>query len=441
MDSLPTANNRLIEILLIFLVALTVNFVLVLYTAKPIVTVLILIPCGILGLSLLRRPSYLVWMLIPLLWIHHSSITMLLGVSLSSALLWLEYVMRTERKLIKLGETPFLILIMLTSFIFSLILNGSITNRDIIGQWIWDFGIILLYVLVTKVTHNEATIRNFVKYLLLVISIPALSVVFEGITHPGIRATGFVDVLPTGAAYNLCAFVPLALGAIRGTNLGRKSAMIAAIVFAAVYYTGSRGPFAAIVIASIPFLIEYRFSLAIGGIAFIGIVGKIGGGLASRLDEFSGGNILIETSTIMRFLMWSVAFNIISNNPMIGIGLGKFEKIAFQQMPLTDLVLGQPHNALLNKMVQIGIPLTIILFSTITYIMYRNFRIFKQINNESSEDKSLFLGLLLAPIPMIICMMTDSILNGYAQPFIFWVLLALQTSWGQIMKNKYLGTN
>lgn len=411
---------------------MTIALVVGLIQSDPLFAALLALLCALLALPLLERSTTLLWLCLPLVWFHHSSTGMLYSWLFFMALLSIELLIRPASLQNRLPEHRWLLVMAGASLAMACVLNGA--SMAVVGQWIWDFGILLLYVLITRLDHKAESLRRFVTWLLCIVGLSAVAVVAEGVLHPGTRALGFVDARPTGVAYNLCMFVPLALGAIRGTRLGWVAGLVAAVLFAAIFYTGSRAPFLAVILASLPFVMQYRLSLLAGGGALTAGIILGGGGLVSRVESFKTGNMLIEASTLMRLVMWSYAVDIIRHNPWTGVGLGRFGEIVRRRLPIEDLLLMHPHNTLLNKMVQLGIPLALLFFAIVAGILVRNYRRYRLVRHQlDTRDGSLTLGLLLAPWPMLICGATDSIFNGYAQPYLIWVMLAVQTVWMDLM--------
>ena len=413
------------------LVALIVG----LMQTQPLFGVVLALCCAVMAIPVLTRSTTLLWLILPLVWFHHSSTGMIYSWLFFMSLLMIELLLTPTERQNQLREHGWLLFMAGSALVLVVALNGG--RMVVIGQWIWDFGILLLYVVLTRLEHRTEAIRMFVIWLLLVMGLAGLGVVAEGILNPGIRARGFVAKMPTGAAYNLAMFVPLALGAIRGTRLGKVAGVVAAILFAAIFYTGSRAPFAAVILTSLPFLMQYRLPLLAAGSALVAGIMLGGGGLVTRVEGFQKGNVLVEASTIMRLVMWVFAIDIISAHPWTGVGVGVFRTIVERRLPFEDMLLSHPHNVLLNKMVQLGIPLALLFFAIITGILIRNFRLYRRLKNLSTEDSSLTLGFMLAPWPMLICGMTDSIFNGYEQPFLVWTMLALQTIWLGLMTTQY----
>ncbi|MCA9783644.1 MAG: O-antigen ligase family protein [Candidatus Delongbacteria bacterium] len=413
------------------LVALIVG----LMQTQPLFGVVLALCCAVMAIPVLTRSTTLLWLILPLVWFHHSSTGMIYSWLFFMSLLMIELLLTPTERQNQLREHGWLLFMAGSALVLVVALNGG--RMVVIGQWIWDFGILLLYVVLTRLEHRTEAIRMFVIWLLLVMGLAGLGVVAEGFLNPGIRARGFVAKMPTGAAYNLAMFVPLALGAIRGTRLGKVAGVVAAILFAAIFYTGSRAPFAAVILTSLPFLMQYRLPLLAAGSALVAGIMLGGGGLVTRVEGFQKGNVLVEASTIMRLVMWVFAIDIISAHPWTGVGVGVFRTIVERRLPFEDMLLSHPHNVLLNKMVQLGIPLALLFFAIITGILIRNFRLYRRLKNLSTEDSSLTLGFMLAPWPMLICGMTDSIFNGYEQPFLVWTMLALQTIWLGLMTTQY----
>jgi hypothetical protein len=390
--------------------------------AQPIFLGLLLVPLGFLLLQILHRPIYLFWFIVPLLWIHHSSTVTTAAILFFSFLLELDGNAELRRK----QSTHKLTLLCIISTLGITLFHEF--SMDAFGQWVWDFGIIILYLQLLRVTLSFEQIKKIVGWILFCAAIPALTAVIEGLLHPGMRATGINDINPTGVAFNLSVFTPLALGAIAGSRHKWLPITAATLCFAAVYFTGSRAPTAFVLIACLPFLLEYRLSLLAGGSALMAGMLFSGGGIVSRLENLEQGTSSLDASSVMRLVSWGVALHAILEAPFIGVGLGHFRAIMQTLVPFRDFILAHPHNAVLNKAVQIGLPLTLLFFTVIVLILVNNGKIYLRCQKFlSNSDRLLFMGLMLAPLPLFACGITDAIFNGYAQPFVFWILLALQT--------------
>ena len=151
--------------------------------------------------------------------------------------------------------------------------------------------------------------------------------------------------------------------------------------------------------------------------------GEIQNSLANLLPR----KILLEFSDegyegldITRIEIYKSAFELIKKNPFFGIGAGSFTEIFFLN---TNLWKGHSHNLLFELSLSYGLPATITLFTTITYILYLSSKkIFCNAikSNFSYIDKSLWTAIFF----FLISQLADVQYFDGRISLVTWILIA-----------------
>lgn len=304
------------------------------------------------------------------------------------------------------------------------------------GQWIYDYAPLLLYVGLTRSSLDHRIVPSTIRLLLAASMLASLSVVVDGLLHPQLRAVGLVEAMPTGVAYDLVMFVPIGLGMFAGGRDRWLGACAALLALAAVFFTGSRTPFVAALVLSLPFARGHRFALPLVGLLLLAAMFQTGAGIVSRMAAIQGDGGPIDPSTLIRIVLWGLSVQIILAHPWLGIGYGQFLGYAERVYQHHSFLLGHSHNIVLEKMVQVGVPLSLLYLSVIALLLRRNWRLFRRLRERlESTERELFLGLFLGALAMLACGATDAVLNGANQPLLFWMIMALMTLWMEGLRN------
>ncbi|MFA7332235.1 MAG: O-antigen ligase family protein [Candidatus Delongbacteria bacterium] len=298
------------------------------------------------------------------------------------------------------------------------------------GQWLYDYSPVLLYVLIVRSGFSARLVPMLVRLLLVAILAASVTVVVDGLLHPNTRAVGWVERMPTGTAYDLVMFVPIGLGMFasgRSRVLGLATALLA---LAAIFFTGSRAPFAVALLLALPFARGQRWALpALLAVLTLAMI-QTGGGIVSRMASIEGEAGLIDASTLLRIVVWGLSIKILMLHPLLGIGFGQFISYASSLFIFDEFLLGHSHNIVLEKMVQVGIPLALFYLALIGLLLRRNWRTYRALRDRLDRaDVELFRGLFFGALAMLACGALDAVLNGSNQPLAFWMIMALLTVW------------
>ena len=121
-----------------------------------------------------------------------------------------------------------------------------------------------------------------------------------------------------------------------------------------------------------------------------------------------------------RIEIFSSAINLIKTSPFIGIGAASFPQIYYFE---TNFWKGHSHNLLIEVALSYGLPATIILFLTITFILFLSFlKIFteKNIDNISLFDRAFWGSIFF----FLISQLVDIQYFDGKLSILMWILLA-----------------
>lgn len=124
-------------------------------------------------------------------------------------------------------------------------------------------------------------------------------------------------------------------------------------------------------------------------------------------DLSTSAEITPETSSILtRFSLWNTSINMISNNPVLGIGLGRWNEYK-KLYGYDEKVLIDSHNDFLSYLSQYGIILGLLL---IVFIYIRPLYVFYKTKNiiTDSNELKLIRSLHILNISMLICAFSNS---------------------------------
>jgi hypothetical protein len=393
----------------------------------------LLILLGVGG-ALVRWSASFLFALFPLLNVHHVSTLNVLFVCGGILLLWIERSLphgSAERiRGLELG-------LLLATLLALHPVPGASRPLEAFGQWIYDYAPVVLYVLIVRSGIRGDFVPGALRLLLIAIIVASLTVVADGLANPGRRAVGWVEPKPTGTAYDLVMFVPIGLAMFAAGKARMLGATAALLALAAIFFTGSRMPFAAALLLSFPFVRSHRFGIPVVGLLVLMAMYQTGGGIVHRLDSIEGEVTAIDASSMIRIVLWGLSIEILQAHPWLGIGYGEFLGWAKQAFQHHSFLLGHSHNIALEKMVQVGIPLALFYLSLIGLLLGRNWRNYRRMRAEVEDgDRQIFLGLFFGALAMLACGITDAVLNGPNQPLLFWMVMALQTIWVEHLRRR-----
>jgi hypothetical protein len=294
--------------------------------------------------------------------------------------------------------------------------------------WAYDFLPLVLYVLLCGRLVAAETLRHTAKLFVVIASVAAVTVIADGLLHPHVRAVGLVDSYPTGVAFDLVPFFPIALGLFGDRDTRILGIAGSLLILLALFFTGTRMPFFIACLSALPF-----FKLRHAGLyLFIGLgilfAMQSGGGLVSRYNAIEveqGVAQSTDASTVIRLLQWVLSLKILQVHGWLGIGFGQYREMAQSLFPDPTMVLGHSHNALLEKMVQVGIPVALFYFCVISTLIWINWRCYFLMRRDlTPADERLLLGFGLGACALLACGVSDAVLSGHNQPILFWMVMA-----------------
>lgn len=144
---------------------------------------------------------------------------------------------------------------------------------------------------------------------------------------------------------------------------------------------------------------------------FIGVELMDGNKLANIFEE--------RSSLASRVTIWSVATDAIKDNPILGVGVGKFQEVYLSYQPsyppYLEWAAPQPHNILLAIWLQAGVAGLIVFF----WFLWKIFT--TSLTHIYSKEHILLQGLLVA---ILVYGIFDTPLFGNGLAFFFWLVLA-----------------
>lgn len=136
---------------------------------------------------------------------------------------------------------------------------------------------------------------------------------------------------------------------------------------------------------------------------FIFKIGKDTGRYQSVTSRVSQITNIKDASVNARLLYWDIAFKMIKEKPLMGIGLGNWllESIPYERTISNDeIVSGHPHNDFLEIAAETGVLNGLIYFSIFIMALYINFK--KIIKEENTEVKIIALLAILLLVSYVI---------------------------------------
>ena len=129
----------------------------------------------------------------------------------------------------------------------------------------------------------------------------------------------------------------------------------------------------------------------------------------------------LDTSSAVRLMIWRGALLMIGDNPIFGIGLGKFPIDIHLYIPLNKYI--DAHNAYIITAAEMGIPALIFFLSMLALLMWMTSYVYK--NSDSPFIKTTALGFLGGLSGLLMANMFGSRLNTTEVSGYFWILAAL----------------
>ncbi|QJR36221.1 O-antigen ligase family protein [Gemmatimonas groenlandica] len=190
--------------------------------------------------------------------------------------------------------------------------------------------------LVALLSLNAPSLRNFDRVLMLatwVAALTAIALVSQGAVVEGSRLTSLGTYDPNDLGALFVIMIPFALGAsTRGPKLSRLiSAVSAAVLFAVLMKTGSRGGLIGLVVGLSVFSFSYRPRKILMILGAIIILAPLTWPLLPTVTKeravtlFSLDEDYNTTSNSGRLYLWKRGVVFALANPLVGLGAGTFE--------------------------------------------------------------------------------------------------------------------
>jgi O-antigen ligase len=168
------------------------------------------------------------------------------------------------------------------------------------------------------------------------------------------RVAGFVPLAVTMIGYSAATLIPVALHYLRVNQKVRLEGMLLFLIMICLLLTNSR---MALPMAAIGLFIGRdqlkRFMLPVMIIG--GLIAVLGVGLVfTRYANMAES--AIDYSTAARAIAWMSGLKLLLSNPLTGIGLGEFSEAYLRITAFPLIELRHAHNALLQLIMDLGIP-------------------------------------------------------------------------------------
>lgn len=236
-----------------------------------------------------------------------------------------------------------------------------------------------------------------------------------------VQAGRFRGIMENPNTFGILTAILLPLALARA--LEKRSAYtygLVLLMIGTLILSGSRGGVLAAMTGSLYIIWKGR-----GGDRFgIGVVIALTGGLA--LYSLGGAleDVLLRRQTLEtgsgRIVHWELMLGYVSQHPLLGHGFGT-EDVVYSYYGVVPEARGnRAFNAYIGLAVQVGVPLTVLFFAPLFYLVYRTARIPPCYNyGVHAFNAVLISGLLVAVVEGYLYAM------GNSQSFPFWIAIML----------------
>lgn len=357
----------------------------------------------------------------------------------------------------------FLFLSMLVSTLFSNdIYIGAI---EILRQFVFFLVVVVIGSYIKSESKNVDKILSAMVWAGVLVSVPMLIEIFKsGWSAVGLILIGtehfsgyFNNVSALGGVLTIS--IPASVYFLVGTKLQRWIkqfiALFVIIQIFSLFLTNSRGAILGVfVFACVYFITQKKTNLK----KIIPIVMAITIIIIIFLVTNETFNLYFRTTRVLentRYLLWSIAFNIFYNYPIVGIGPGMFPYYMYRYLPVMlgtwdekqirwvhDFSgAGHAHNFILMKLTELGVVGLLISMFLLGYILKISYSAIKDVYDRSNSESKLnviifstFCGLFARSFVEATGLFT----NGWISrdlPFWLFVLIMIQ------VKNKVSSFN
>ncbi|MBH8573263.1 O-antigen ligase family protein [Nostocaceae cyanobacterium CENA369] len=124
---------------------------------------------------------------------------------------------------------------------------------------------------------------------------------------------------------------------------------------------------------------------------------------------------------LMRKTQWEFAWSLTQQHPLTGWGLRNFTGLYKAQMHID---LGHPHNLFLMLSAETGLPITLLFFSLLGWILFAGIQLLQKSNYIASEDRLIFFSYLVIFGEWLLFNTVDVTLFDFRVNTLFWVFLS-----------------
>lgn len=274
-----------------------------------------------------------------------------------------------------IAYSVFLVTMLLSAFLSGDVFKGFKVWADL---WIWRW---MPFVIVTMMISEFASAKKILLSSVFGVSMGFITLIYQGLAGAH-RAAGFFGHPMTFAGY-FCVFLPVLLVCFFEKNILGKFRYVSGILFLlgciALFYNGTRGAWLAL--APVILFIGIYYMLQNKRYMVLGLVFLIASGcVLMNNDRFikrisSVTNVTTDTSNTERLLMWESAFNMVKDNPVLGVGLGQYKDNYQKKYILPEAkqpYLSHAHSNYMQMLAENGILGFLGFIGFVGYILIKN---------------------------------------------------------------------
>ena len=244
-------------------------------------------------------------------------------------------------------------------------------------------------------------------------------------TYPNAVALLITPILAIYSAllifWDKLVFPPLQGGVKRDLVFSKKFLIIVTLLgIILLMLTFSRGAWIGYVVAILFLSLFSKFKKPIIALLLIGIVGTLI--IPTSRDRLAPLFTGADPASHERIKLYKGTWEIIKENPMIGVGLYGFrEAYAEIRESSTDEVLNYPHNFFLNFWVETGLLGVLSVVLILVWIFWKGIKLYK----ENSETQPLILALFAGIIVLFVHGQVDAPFFKNDLAILFWFLVGI----------------
>lgn len=229
--------------------------------------------------------------------------------------------------------------------------------------------------------------------------------------------------------YFIILIFPMIFLAINTKEKCKKVVFFLVSILAAVniILSGSRNAWLGLVIGLAIMTIFYSYKLFMLYIAS-GAICIFIPAISNRIKQFTD-----QSQNLSRIKIWSVAFSIIKEHPLLGVGSGNFPKYFADYCKKFNNIseyVGDnkthPHNIILKAQAELGILGSISFAGILVTAILRVKKAYKSLNDEFFSK--FFKGYFVSLVVFVFMNMIDNFLTAPKVIAFFWILLAVSES-------------